>query len=277
MIRHIHDSRWCCAVGGCVRAVAVGVALALSLSGMCYASQPVVADAGRDWKLPILTDDAVKRPVVLDGSFSYSNLGLGLSYRWLWDGSEVATGPIAHVMIYLGEYDVLLEVTDSEGNIDTDVVHYKIYEPTGPTAGEWAVESQGHQVVAYAGSDVELALDPSASTRTVELDGSDSFSRLGLDLRYSWRYGGSEVSISATPSVDLGAGTHTIVLKILDAKGNVGADTVNVKIVEAPGSAPVGCASAGAPLLALGLLAVTVTVSGVGRNRGRTRRMGEPQ
>ena len=254
----------------------MGVALALSLPGVCYSSQPVVADAGRDWNLPILTDGAVKRPVVLDGSFSYSNLGLGLSYRWLWEGSEVATGPIAHVMIYLGEYDVLLEVTDSEGNIDTDSVHYKIYEPTGPTGGEWAVESQGHQVVAYAGPDVEYALDPGATARTVQLDGSDSFSRLDLALRYSWRYGGSELSVSATPSVSLAAGTHTVVLKILDSKGNVGADTVKVKIVQAPGAAPVGCASAGVPLLALGLLAATATASGVGRHRRQSRRRGEP-
>lgn len=288
MIGHFRNRNSRHAVGGRARLAAAGVVLSLPLCAVCLSSQPesvlpdaargralikpVVADAGQDLKYPILTDGAVTRPVVLDGSFSYSNLALGLTYRWLKGGKQIATGPIAHVVLGLGYHDIVLEVTDSAGNTDSDAVRFKIYEPTGPTSGEWAVESQGHLVVAYAGPDVELALDSGASTRTVRLDGSDSFSRLGLVLRYSWRYGGAEVGVSSQATVGLAPGTHTVVLKVTDSKGNVAGDTVKVKIAQAPGSVPVGCGATGIPLLAWCLLALVATKPGSRRDLLRPRR-----
>jgi len=121
--------------------------------------------------------------------------------------------------------------------------------------GEWAGEGGGLPVVAWAGPDLQVPLEPGSQTQAVTLDGSGSFSNLGLELTYSWQEDGNEVGAGSQIQIDLEPGVHTFVLQATDTQGNLGADTVTVTVGQ---DAVLGsCGAIGPPALAFGFISLT--------------------
>ena len=91
---------------------------------------PPVADAGPDQTL-LDADEDGSEDVSLDGSASTDPEGdTPLSYRWLLDGdTEIATGVQAQVSLPVGVHTIVLEVTDTEGNMGTDDILVTIEAP----------------------------------------------------------------------------------------------------------------------------------------------------
>lgn len=172
---------------------------------------PPVAVAGED-----LTVD-VGRTFTLDGSRSTDDQGIAL-YTWTVDpgglnltfGTVIATLSIDRI----GDYDVVLNVTDARGNWATDslVVHVRDLSPP----------------VADAGPDVEV--DQHA---TVTFNGSGSTDNVGVVLwTWSFRYDGEDVTLGgATVEFTFdSAGLYQVVLTVLDPTFSPGHDDMFVRV-----------------------------------------------
>ncbi len=132
----------------------------------------------------------------------------------------------------------------------------------------------GHPVVAYAGPDQTVTTTVGSKTTEVELDGSGSFSRLGLPLEYAWTEQGTLLAQdTATPKLAFDVGDHSIVLTVRDSQGNIAADSVKVTVVEGTLKPQPGVCAAAAPLIVgAGLLAVTILTTPRRRCRSTDRR-----
>jgi M6 family metalloprotease-like protein len=90
---------------------------------------PPVADAGPD----NITD--VLRPTVLDGSNSSDNSGFIAWFNWSFDDGSYFNGTqsiVLHNWSAPGDYSVILNVTDSFGNWDIDIVNISVYDMGAP-------------------------------------------------------------------------------------------------------------------------------------------------
>ncbi|MBN1492442.1 MAG: hypothetical protein JXA69_21195 [Phycisphaerae bacterium] len=114
--------------------------------------------------------------------------------------------------------------------------------------GEWGVDCSGQPVVAYAGRDQSVVLAAGASTAPVVLDGTGSFSNLGLTLEYEWRAASDAIATGPKPQVDLATGAHSVVLIVTDSQGNLASDTVAVTVTSGGGGGS-GCGALGPPIV----------------------------
>ena len=193
----------------------------------------VVANAGQDASLevPMGTTQAILQ---LDGVASYSRPGLALTYSWWMDGVEIANTVEPKVTLGLGFNVIVLYVTDTQGNFDADCVTIEIYalEPGAPAGDNGLTGTDGQLVVAVARWDQELELCPGMKTMKVQLDGSLSFGRPpNRPLIYSWWERGIKIAGNeAKVQVELGEGSHPIVLEVQDPNGAVHGDSVMVRI-----------------------------------------------
>ena len=73
-----------------------------------------VANAGTDANL-LINGSATTVQYKLDGSGSYDPDGSIVSYQWLENGVQIATGATAPFDFTLGVHNILLIVTDNEG------------------------------------------------------------------------------------------------------------------------------------------------------------------
>ncbi len=87
-----------------------------------------VADAGDDQVL-VLQDGATTTQVTLDASSSSDSDGSIISYTWLENSSQIATGQTPTVELAKGEHSITLEVTDDLGATATDTVLVTVEEP----------------------------------------------------------------------------------------------------------------------------------------------------
>ena len=87
---------------------------------------------------------------------------------------------------------------------------------------------------AEAGADQTLEDSDGDGTQAVTLDGSGSTDSDGTIVSYSWQDGGTEITTSANPTVDLAVGTHNLTLVVTDDGGDQGADTVTITVTAPP-------------------------------------------
>ena len=99
-----------------------------------------------------------------------------------------------------------------------------------PSCGEFGQFCGGQPVVAVAGADQNVTLGANATSASVTLDGSLSFSTDGLGLTYSWVEDGNQIADGPTPQVQLGEGIHTIRLDLSDTANNTASDAVTIKV-----------------------------------------------
>lgn len=90
-----------------------------------------VADAGPDQSIEDTDADGFEA-VSLDASGSTDD-GTIDSYEWILNTIPVATGETPSIDLSLGEYTIVLTVTDNDGNTDTDTVVIVVQSVGGPT------------------------------------------------------------------------------------------------------------------------------------------------
>ncbi len=89
-----------------------------------------LAAAGADGQYAYVTANAT--PVVLDGSVSRDPDGDALSYRWLENGAQIATGPTPTVSLAIGRHIISLIVNDGALDSVPDQVLIDIVDGTPP-------------------------------------------------------------------------------------------------------------------------------------------------
>ncbi|UCE37753.1 MAG: PKD domain-containing protein [Thermoplasmata archaeon] len=179
------------------------------------------ADAGPD----NVTDEG--SPVVFDGSASSDNVGI-FNYAWdmnASDGLDWATpdrtGPNP-IYTYMtpNTYIVTLNVTDAEGNSDTDTLSITVLDVTPPTA--------------HAGDDATVDEDTSHT-----FDGSGSDDNVGI-ATYAWDIDASDGVDWVTPDY-LGVspshvysepGVYIATLKVTDVSDYWTTDTVTIRVLD---------------------------------------------
>ena len=151
--------------------------------------------------------------VLLDASGSSDNIGI-IRYVWIWfdnGADQLQKGrQFENVFRNPGFYPVILNVTDTEGNWDTDVINITVRDAEIPTAD--------------AGRDVTVTVG-----ENVTLNGVNSSDNMGIS-NYTWRflYDGRSVVLngsSVTFRFEV-AGIFNITLEVTDASGNVAEDWV---------------------------------------------------
>lgn len=174
------------------------------------------ADAGPDQTI----DEDTK--ITVDAGESTDNIGI-VSYAWDWDSSdgisaENSTESAMHIYSTPGTYFVTLNVTDDEGNWDTDNLIITVRDTTSP--------------VADAGLDQEVDEDIEIS-----FDGSDSSDNHGI-TGYYWDFDDSDgIGIDAigvlVEHVYSIPGIYIVTLNVTDETGNYDLTTVIVTVLDA--------------------------------------------
>jgi subtilisin family serine protease/subtilase family serine protease len=90
-------------------------------SAVAFGSTQPLANAGPDRTITD-TDSDGSEPVTLDGSGSSDSNGSIVSYEWFNGSTSVATGVTATLVLPVGAHTFTLEVTDNQGERDTDSV-----------------------------------------------------------------------------------------------------------------------------------------------------------
>ncbi len=119
--------------------------------------------------------------------------------------------------------------------------------------------------IANAGPDQVLALGNGQTTRAVTLDGSGSSDPDGSISGFNWSINGSPVATGVNPTINLAAGSYTILLTVADNRSALGTDTVQITINNATNQLPV--ANAGTDqtqTLAVGASTASISLSGLG-------------
>jgi hypothetical protein len=88
-------------------------------------NEPPLADAGPD-QVVFVKGKSQAAVVTLDASASYDPDGALVSYQWLEDGAQIATGKIASVSLALGAHAITLRVTDDDQASSEDQVTVEI-------------------------------------------------------------------------------------------------------------------------------------------------------
>ena len=102
-----------------------------------------VASAGSDQTITD-TDGNGNEPVTLDGSGSHDPDGTIVSYTWLENGNQVATGVNPTINLSVGTHIITLRVQDNAGATATDTVQITVNSPTDTTPPAiTAVQSSG--------------------------------------------------------------------------------------------------------------------------------------
>ncbi len=173
------------------------------------------ADAGPDQT--VVSDGIGTESVTLDGSGSSDDSAIS-SYRWVLQGTTIATGVGPTVDLAEGVHDITLVVTDDQGASASDTVRITISPYSPPTAN--------------AGPDQTVLDTKKKGTEKVTLDGSSSRGGSNAIATYSWRENGNLLATGATPSATLSAGTHTIDLTVTDTNGVSSTDSMILAIVD---------------------------------------------
>lgn len=162
---------------------------------------PPLADAGADF------DAWIGFPSELDGTGSSDNVGI-VNYTWTFQdlGDVVLYGPtVTYSFQAAGEVSVLLNVTDVEGNWDTDTVVVTVeLDTTSPVA------NAGPNLTIKAGM-------------TSWINGSRSTDNTGMVVEYTWSfvYDGEEVVVDGMllQFTFNRSGVYNITLTVTDAMG----------------------------------------------------------
>jgi hypothetical protein len=92
-----------------------------------------VANAGPDQNVSDV-DPSGSETVILNGTTSYDHEGPVCGWRWFLNGSQIASGPVAPVLLTVGTHKVILVVEDGEGKVDMDEVRVTVTPSLAVTA-----------------------------------------------------------------------------------------------------------------------------------------------
>ncbi|HST54965.1 MAG TPA: N,N-dimethylformamidase beta subunit family domain-containing protein [Solirubrobacteraceae bacterium] len=161
--------------------------------------------------------------VTFDASGSTDPAGTITNYRWDLDGSGAfanntgTTKTLTHAFSTAGTYNIVLKVTDSNGQTDVTTRTVVVSSPL---------------VARIAG-----APNPASLKQTVTVDGSSSTDLSGTITNYKWDLDGNgtyetDTGTTATASTSFTTtGAHTIGLKIQDSNGATQTTTTTINVV----------------------------------------------
>jgi beta-glucanase (GH16 family) len=182
-------------------------------------SQLPIAKAGTDTLVVDNDADGVET-VELNASESSDPDGSILSYSWLLDNTEIATGQIASYGFSKGTNTVTLLVIDNVGLKATDEVVVTVKSLTNTLP------------IANAGDDIFAEDADNNGQETVELDGALSSDEDGSIFEYKWFENDDLIATGATPSVLFVIGDHLVILEVTDNEGDIATDDVYVTITQ---------------------------------------------
>ncbi len=176
---------------------------------------PPIANAGPDQIIDDIDGNNLET-VTLDGSASSDHNGSIENFSWTVGDTLLATGETVDVELELGLHEILLTVTDNEGNSANDLVQITILNNFPP--------------IANAGEDQTVIDLNGDGSETVALDGSESSDSDGNIVSYSWIENGNELANTVSPTLNLGIGVHAITLTVTDNEGGVGIDALTIRV-----------------------------------------------
>lgn len=177
-------------------------------------------------------DNSGRENVALDGSASADSDGTIVSYEWIEDGIQIASGVNPTVDLALGSHTIMLTVTDDDGATGNDEVIVVVNSPANesPTAN--------------AGADQTVTDTDGSGNEEIALDGSASIDTDGTIATYVWTQNGTQIATGANPTVTLPVGSQTIMLTVTDDDGATDSDEVVITISTPANEAPVANAGA---------------------------------
>ena len=167
-------------------------------------------------------------PLSLNASPSSDPDGTIASYEWEIDGDTTQTGmTTTHTFETTGDHEIVLRVTDSAGNTDTQRRTVRVLEPNDEPTASFELSA----AEPTAGS--ELTFDAAGSS---DSDGSIE--------GYSWDFGDGNVATGQQPTHAFNdSGTYTVNLAVVDDRGDI--HTVSERIEVGGGAAADGADTTG--------------------------------
>lgn len=169
---------------------------------IAYGSTRPSAHAGPDRTVTDTEGDGAET-VRLDGGASTDINGSIVSYQWREGATLLATGVAADVPLSLGAHTITLEVTDNDGETDTDAVVITV-DPS-------------NQVTVTASTPQAREAGPQDGVFTISRTGSLN---APLTVRYAVAgtaaVGSDYVALSGTVTIDAGSSTGTIAVTPVD-------------------------------------------------------------
>ncbi|MEO2149959.1 MAG: PKD domain-containing protein [bacterium] len=184
-----------------------------------------VADAGPDQSAEDSDGDGVEF-FTLDGSACFDSNGSIVSYEWR-DGPTLlgSTASVA-ATLSVGVHNVILTVTDNEGETASDAVVITV------------VSTQGNQPpVAVAGPAQAVTDVDNDGVELITLDGSGSFDPDGAIVSYQWSDAVSTLGFGVTTDVLLPVGETVVTLRVSDDGALESFNTTVITILPAPPAA----------------------------------------
>lgn len=174
--------------------------------------------------------------VYFDGSSSYDNDGVVISYEWdFGDPYEDALNPNkaicadpTHIYYRSGIYTVTLTVTDNFDEQDTNTMFVTVLN-VDPIADAGPNQTVNEGDIAH-------------------FDGSSSYRSAGTILRYEWDFGDSNAN-ALNPNIAIGPnpthifyddGIYTVTLTVKDNYGEVGTSTITITVLNVAPTADAG-------------------------------------
>ncbi len=179
-----------------------------------------VANAGPD----DIVDENIQ--YIFDASNSYDDAGI-TEYAWDMDASDGVdwanpdySGPTLwdpmHTYTVPGTYLVSLNVTDADGNWDTDTVYITVRDITSPIA--------------------DVGPDDTTDEDTIySFDGTGSSDNSGSIAFYNWSFGDDEYALGIDPQpshIYVEPGDYLVILNVTDAAGNWDTDTMILTVLD---------------------------------------------
>ena len=189
------------------------------------ANEAPIANAGLDQTVTD-TDNNGSESVTLDGTASTDSDGTIVSYSWMENSVEIATGATPAHDFAVGVHNVTLIVTDDDGatNIDSVVI---------------TVQAGNQPPVADAGADQTVADADNNGSEPITLDGSASTDPENGALRFVWTATGLTIPEGQTVNFDFPVGTTEVTLTVIDPEGAEDTDTVSITVNAAANQPPV--------------------------------------
>lgn len=146
------------------------------------------------------------------------------SYAWDFGNGQTATGATAFTTYpAVGEYDVSLTVTDTDGTSHSTTQTITVTERPNQAPSA---------VIAASGTTGNAPF-------TLNVDGSASSDSDGTIASYAWDFGNGETATGATASTTYAdEGTYTVTLTVTDDKGATGTTTRQITVNPTPNVAP---------------------------------------
>ena len=174
--------------------------------------------------------DEDSNTVVFNASTSSDSVGIA-SYSWNFGDESSDSGSVVnHIFDNPGAHDVVLTVTDTAGNSDTETMSVMVNDATPPSAAfSWYYLNETGSEIAGASMEGEVTY----------FNASSSSDNSGDDLSYAWDFGDGSEATGATPEHTFNGTIEdgfNVVLTVTDSSDM--SDVISYKIEPALKSRP---------------------------------------